>query len=122
MNSHVRQHLAVQLNRSPLQAVHEHAVGHAMLTRSSIDTCNPEGAEHALLVAAIAVCVLASTHDRLLGDTVDVIAAAAETLGSDDDFLMAGPCSDPTFYSRHVMLLSFSLGLCVRHHCANGLQ
>ncbi|MCY1233294.1 hypothetical protein D9M72_458320 [compost metagenome] len=77
-----------------------------MLTRRGIDTRNPQGAEHALLVAAIAVCVLASTHDRLLGDAIDIIATAAVTLGSIDDFLVTGPCSDPTLYSRHVILLS----------------
>ncbi|MNL16023.1 hypothetical protein D3C87_1370440 [compost metagenome] len=81
-----------------------------MLTRCRVDTCNPERTEHALLVATIAVCVLASTHDRLLGDAIDVIATAAVTLGSVDDFLVTGPCSDPTFDSRHVLLLSLSLG------------
>jgi Flp pilus assembly pilin Flp len=64
------------------------------------------GAEHALLVATIAVGVLASTHDRLLGDAIDVIAAAAVTLGCADNLLMTGPRCDPTFYSRHGMLLS----------------
>ena len=58
-HSHVSQHLAVEFDRSLLQAVDEHAVGHVVLTHRRVDTRDPQCAEHTLLVAAIAVGVLA---------------------------------------------------------------
>ncbi|CAM2159101.1 conserved hypothetical protein [Paraburkholderia tropica] len=100
-HSHVSQDLTVEFDRSLLQAVDEHAVGHVVLTHRCIDTRDPQCAEHTLLVAAIAIGVLACAHDRLLGDAIDVIATAAVTLGQVDDLLVAGPCGNPTFDSRH---------------------
>jgi hypothetical protein len=42
-----------------------------MLTRASIDTCNPETAESTLLVATIAVCVREAFFYSVFGDGVD---------------------------------------------------
>ena len=55
----------------------------------------------ALLVAAVAVGVLPRLHHRLLGDAVDVLAAAAEALGLLEDLLVARARRDSTFDSWH---------------------
>ena len=52
-----------------------------MLTGSGVDTSDPQTAEDALLVTTVAVGVLASAHDCLLGNTVNLAATTAVTLG-----------------------------------------
>src|SRR5690606_7357751 len=91
-HSHISQHLAIQFDRSLLQASDEHAVRQTMFTGRSVDTRDPQCTEGALLVATVTVGILACTHDRLLGDTEHITAAATITLGGGDDFLMAGAC------------------------------
>src|SRR6476660_873837 len=107
VHSHVGQDFTVQFNRGFLQAVHECAVGHAVRTRSRVDTGDPQCAEHALLVAAVAVSVLASAHDCLLGNTVNLAAAATVAFSLVKNLLVTGTSCNPTFYSRH----SNSLGV-----------
>src|SRR3989338_4500308 len=101
----VRQYLAINLNIRFLQAIHEHAVGQSLFARGCIDTRDPQGAELALLLTAIAVRILSRFHHRLFGDTVDVLAATAISLGLRQYPLMAGACCYSTFYSWHGLLL-----------------
>src|SRR6185503_10029968 len=97
----VGEHLAVHVDARLLQARHELAVGHARVAGAGVDAGDPERAELALLVAAIAVGVLAGPHDRLLGDLEYVPTAAAIPLGLGEDFLVARARRDSTFYARH---------------------
>ena len=66
---------------------------------------DPETAEDALLVAAVTVGVLTGTHDGLLGNAVDVVAAQTETLGKGENFLMTGTSRHTTLNSGHLLLL-----------------
>src|SRR5829696_2066866 len=77
----VREHLAVDLDLSQLQAVHELAVRHALLARRRVDAHDPETAEVALLVAAIAVGVGVGLDEGLLGPLVARLGLPAEPLG-----------------------------------------
>src|SRR5215207_8128479 len=63
----VREHLAVELDAGLLQAVHELAVAHALLAGGGVDAHDPEPAEVALLVAAVAVGVGVRLYEGLLG-------------------------------------------------------
>src|SRR5678816_4472594 len=81
--------LAVDVDIGALEAGHESAVAHAHLAHRRVDARDPQRAERALLVAAVAVRVLPRLHQRLLGYAVDVLPAAAETLGLLEDFLVA---------------------------------
>src|SRR6185503_10909157 len=65
-------------------------------------------AERALLVAAVAVRVLPRLHQRLLGYAVDVLPAAAETLGLLEDFLVARARRYASLDSWHGALLTTS--------------
>jgi hypothetical protein len=85
--------------------VHERAVGHAELAHGGVDAGDPQRAELALALAAVAVGVLPRLHHRLLGDAVDVLAAAAETLGLLEDLLVARACGYAAFDSGHGALL-----------------
>ena len=84
--------------------------------RSGIDTSNPQTAEYTFLVAAIAVCLLTGTHNCLLSDTINIIAAKGKALGQRKYFLMTGTSRYTTFYSGHLILSS---KLSVRHHRAD---
>src|SRR3569833_4746121 len=108
---HVGQHLAVQSDRSFLQAIHEHAVSHAMLARCGIDTGDPQSAENAFLVAAVAIRILPRTHDRLLGDTKDFTATPTIAFGLIEDFLVTGPRCDFLFFFWFCVFFFFGCGL-----------
>src|SRR6185437_2083507 len=97
----VGENLAVHLDAGLLQARDELAVREARLTATRVDARDPESAELALLVAAVAVGVLPRAHHRFLGDAVYVLAAAAVTLGLLDDLLVARARRDSTFYAGH---------------------
>ena len=47
-DSHIGKNLTVQSDVSLLQAVHEHAVGHAVGASAGIDTSDPQATENAL--------------------------------------------------------------------------
>src|SRR5690606_29792269 len=70
-----------------------------------VDARDPQRAEHPLLLAAVAIGVLPRLHHRLLGDAVDVLAAAAEPLRLLQDLLVARARRDATLDSRHGALL-----------------
>src|SRR3954469_10284746 len=76
----VGQHLAVQLDARQLQAVDERRVRHALGARGGVDARDPEAAEVALAVAAVAVRVGVRLHDRFLGALVGGVRLAAEAL------------------------------------------
>src|SRR5436853_4196012 len=104
--------LAVDVDVRPLQAGHEHAIGHAQLAHRSVDARDPQRTERALLLATVAVGVLPGLHHRLLGDAVDVLAAAAEALGLLEDLLVARARRYSTLDSWHGAVLSSSTAAC----------
>ena len=90
VSGHRGQDLAVQLDTGLAEAVHELRIGKAFQTRGGVDALDPQGAERALLVAAVAVGVLAGTINGGLGGTDGVLAAAVETLGLLENLLVSG--------------------------------
>src|SRR5262245_7322165 len=106
----VGQHLAVHRDRRLLQPVHEPAVGDPVLAGGGIDARDPQRAEFALAVTAVAVGVLARAHDRLVGDAEYVLAAAAVALGAAQDLLVGGARYDAAFYAWHGLFLGCSTG------------
>src|SRR4051812_10376328 len=104
--------LAVDVDLRALQPGHERAVGHAELAHRGVDARDPQRAEGALLLAAVAVGVLPRLHHRLLGDAVDVLAAAAEPLRLLEDLLVARARRYSTLDPWHGALLSSSTAAC----------
>src|SRR6185369_17949106 len=66
-----------------------------------VDALDPERAEGALLVLAVAVGVLHRLFHRLLGDADGVAATAVVALGRLVDLLMLGVRSDAAFDASH---------------------
>src|SRR6478609_7064224 len=62
----VGQHLAVELDLGQAQSVHQLAVAHALLAGGGVDALDPQAAELALAVLAVAVGVGARLEQLLL--------------------------------------------------------
>ena len=97
----VGEDFAIKVDTFFLHAGDELRIGKTELAGSIVDAGNPEGTEIALFVAAVAVGVLASAHDRLLGDTEHITAAATVTLGGGNDFLVTCAGGNAAFDARH---------------------
>src|SRR3954453_9199888 len=78
----VGQHLAVELDLGQAQAVHELAVAHALLAGGGVDALDPQAAEVALAVLAVAVGVRAGLEQLLLRPLVARVLLAAIALGA----------------------------------------
>src|SRR5258706_4381702 len=98
----VGEDLAVHVDAGLLEARHELAVRDTRLAGARVDAGDPERAELALLVAAIAVGVLPRAHHRFLGDAVYVLAAAAVTLGLVHVLLVSPARRDSAVFAWHV--------------------
>jgi len=81
IDSQFSQHLAVNRDACFLQAVNEAAVGKTVLTRTGVDTDNPQLTELTLSRFAVAVSILACLDDRLFGDTEDFAAGVVIAFG-----------------------------------------
>ena len=86
----VGEDLAVDLDARLVQLVHEHAVGHVVLTHGGVDTDNPQAAEFALLVSSVAISVGLTLFVRVLRHSPDVLSRAVLTFGLLQDFLSSG--------------------------------
>src|SRR4051794_3392138 len=81
----VGQHLAVQLDAGQLEPVHEGPVAHPVLPRGGVDAGDPQAAEVALAVAAIAIGVGVRLDQRFLGALVVRVRFAAVALRQRQD-------------------------------------
>ena len=82
--------LAVDLDTSLVQLVHEHAVRHVVIAHGSVDTDDPEGSEFAFLVSSVAVSVGLSLFVRVLRHSPDILSGSELTFGLFEDFLAPG--------------------------------
>src|SRR5207245_8160674 len=81
--------LAVDLDSSPAQPVHEATVGQLVQPGGGVDPNDPEPAEIALLATAVAVGVLLGPLHRLLGGLPQLRAPAKVPLGELHDLVFA---------------------------------
>ncbi len=86
----VSEHLAVDLDAGLVNKTHELAVGKFFLTRCGIDTLDPESAEVALFLLAVAISVSQTFLPSILGDGPHVATASIVTAGKLKDFLSLG--------------------------------
>ena len=86
----IRDSLTVDLDASLVESTHELGVAHTFKTCSGIDTLNPECAEIALLVAAIAEGIGKTLLPSVLGNGPNVLAGTIVTAGKLEDSLALG--------------------------------
>src|SRR3954454_25258158 len=77
----VGQHVAVELDLGQAQTMHQLAVAHALLAGGGVDAVDPQAAELALAVLAVAVRVGAGLEQLLLRALVARVLLAAVALG-----------------------------------------
>src|SRR4051794_35538660 len=97
----IGQDLAIHCDAGADEAGDEARIGQAVLAHRRVDALNPQGAEFALAVLAIAVGVLQRLVDRGLGGADRVLAPAEEALGGFQNLLMLGVGSYAAFYASH---------------------
>ena len=90
MNSKVSQHLAIDLDLGPVEAIHETTVRQAKFTCGRIDAHDPQAAELALPLATVAIRVLACLDNSLLGNPVYLATGAVISFGFIQNFLVPG--------------------------------
>ncbi len=67
MNSHIRQNFAVKTDARMGQSVDKSRIGRAFVAAGRADARNPQTAEIALFVAAVAVGIVAALANRFFG-------------------------------------------------------
>ena len=77
----VGENFAVDLDACFVDETHQLAVGKFFLTSSCVDTLNPEGAEVALFIFAVAVSVGETFFPSVLGNGPHIAAATEVTTG-----------------------------------------
>lgn len=82
--------LAVDLNPGKMQAVNQPAVVTFAIARAGVDAGNPQGAEIALFLAAVAVGILTGLDHRLFGDPIHLAAGTVIAFSQIKDFLADG--------------------------------
>src|SRR5580700_8350379 len=97
----VGQDLPVELEPGELCPVHELRVGQSVFADAGVDALDPQSAEVALLVAAVAIGVAQRLLDLLNRDAVGGAAAAAITLGEAEHLFVAGMRCDAAFDPGH---------------------
>src|SRR5699024_781169 len=70
IDSHLSQHLSVDVDVSNLKSVHELAVGKSVHSCSSVDTCDPQLTHLALALFSACICRCECSHDRLFCNSV----------------------------------------------------
>jgi hypothetical protein len=88
MNGQVGKHFAVNLHTRLFQAMNELAIIEAILARRCIDAADPQGAEIALAVAAVAVGIKERFEHRLICPPKEQMFGANLALGKFQNFLM----------------------------------
>ena len=108
MYGQVCQNFAVHFDTGQVQAVDEAGICQSLVMRtdSSVDTLDPQRAEVALAVLAVAGCVLVGLVDGLTGNLEGALAAAIVTFGGLDDLLVTGVSYGSTFNAGYLLISS----------------
>ena len=91
VHGEVGEHLAVDLDPGLVDKTHELGVGKVLETGGSVDTLDPEGAEIALFLLAVAVGVGETLLPGVFGDGLHIAAAAVISAGQFEYFLSLCP-------------------------------
>lgn len=81
----ISQNLAVEFDAAFIQLAHEHRIRHSILTSTRVNPLNPQRAELALFVAAVAIGVRKALFDRVFGNRPNVFATSERTFGEFED-------------------------------------
>ena len=76
IHGEIGKHLAVDFDTSLVEGTHQLRIAHTLDAGSCIDTLNPKGAECALLVLAITVCIGETFLVGVLGNGPNVLTCA----------------------------------------------
>ena len=125
MHGQVGQHLAVDGDIANAQPFDQARIGNAIEPRGGIDARDPEPAEIALAISAVAVCIHERAHHRFVRALVESIIGRAVTFHLREHFLVPPVSSYASLDSCHLLLRTpmVSRGLAaVREHALDALH
>lgn len=105
-NCQLSEGLAVQINVSGLQTLHEAGVSQTEGTHSGRNTSGPQTTELTLPLLAVAVLILPCFVNSILSVAEELAAETAEALGAEKDALAAGARSRPICSTCHIFVFS----------------
>ena len=79
---HIRQHLPIQYDIRPVQPIDKAAIAQLMDPGGSVDPNDPQSPELTLPLTSVAIGVLVSLHNGLVGNPEDIFAGSAIALGA----------------------------------------
>ena len=82
----------------------ELAVGEAVLADGRVDPRDPEAAELAFTVVAVARRVIEGVQDRLVGAAEQAMTLAFVAVGHRNDFLVTPAAGDSSFDATHLVI------------------
>ncbi len=94
IHGQVGQDFSVELNALFMDVVHEFGVGGTIHAGAGIDACDPEAAESALFVAAVAIGILKGFFYGIFGYGIDVFTCTEVAFSQFEDFLATLARSD----------------------------
>ena len=115
----IGEHLTVDFHVGLMQAIHEPAIGHAMIPCPSVNTLDPERPEMALLLATVPVGVLPGLGDRLHGGADVAAPGTVVALCSLQNLVAPCPRDDAALYACHGLV---SLATVLGQHALNQLH
>ena len=107
MNGEVSEDLAIRFDTGGFDAFDEARVGQTFGAGSGIDALGPQTAELAFAFLTVAVFVLLSLADSVLGVAIELRAETAETLGAKQNALAARAACGGVGSTWHVVLSWF---------------
>lgn len=100
IDSHLSQHLAIDLNACCLETVHKAAVGKASFPCRSVDAGDPQAAHVALARSPVSILVATSLQCRLVCRPPETASPILIPLGSAEYFLVSPTESRSALYSH----------------------
>src|SRR5436309_13324577 len=76
VNGHFGENLAIYIDISRMDGMHELAIANAVHTSSSVDARDPQTAHVALAIAAVSIHVSHRAHDRFMCGAIQAFACA----------------------------------------------
>ena len=76
VNGHFGENLAIYIDISRMDGMHELAIANAVHMSSSVDARDPQTAHVALAIAAVTIHVSHRAHDRFMRGTIQAFACA----------------------------------------------
>ena len=104
IHRHIGKDLAVQSDAGLIQAVHKSGIRQSVFADAGVDALDPQSAEVAFFLAAVAVSVLQAFFDLFQSDAIQFGIAFAISLRQFQNLFVFGMSRYTAFYTSHFLI------------------